>query len=250
MNHTMAWTDFGFEKILSEEKTQKVRNLFKDVSQSYDRMNDVMSFGVHRLWKDSFVKGLMLPRHGKVLDVAGGTGDIAVRMARQYAFLSPKIYVLDLTEDMLFQGKKNALDQGVAFLQWVCGNGECLPFPDNYFDCLTISFGLRNISHKQEALKEFKRVLKPGGYFSCMEFSRVEHDILRKLYETYSFEIIPLFGKWIAKDEAAYRYLVESIAMFPDQDTLKNMMEEGAGFKDVHYENLTHGVVAIHSGHA
>jgi len=243
-------THFGFKKVGNKEKTSLVRDVFRRVASKYDLMNDAMSLGVHRLWKDEFINMLRLRSNMHILDVAGGTGDIAFRILKQAEKFnnSIEVTVCDINEHMIQNGRDKAIDQGfVRNLNWRVGNGEQLPFPDDTFDAYTISFGLRNISDIPLALKEAHRVLKTGGQFFCLEFSKVESDLLKKLYHTYSFGVIPKLGKLIANDQESYQYLVESIEQFPDQKTLANLMHE-SGFQQTTFRNLTNGIVAIHSG--
>ncbi|MGB4058363.1 MAG: bifunctional demethylmenaquinone methyltransferase/2-methoxy-6-polyprenyl-1,4-benzoquinol methylase UbiE [Alphaproteobacteria bacterium] len=237
---------FGEKHVSAAEKTALVTGVFDNVAAKYDLMNDLMSGGMHRLWKDRLVR-MIRPRPGlKYLDVAGGTGDIAFRIRKKSG--PAAITVFDLNPNMLEVGRNRAIDQGwLNDFDWVTGNAESLPFPDNSFDVYTIAFGLRNVTHIDTALAEAARVLKPGGRFFCMEFSRVEQPILSKLYDGFSFGIIPKLGKAVANDEESYQYLVESIRKFPPQRKLARRMEL-AGFAGVKYENLSAGVVAIHKG--
>ncbi len=235
--------DFGFEKIAASVKTERISRLFDRVSSKYDLMNDLMSFGIHRLWKTWFVQSLPLHHEGTYLDVAGGTGDIAAAIdarLQKYGFMGTHL-VCDLTPAMMQEGQQKA-----PHLSWVCGNAEELPLNDNSVDVYTIAFGLRNVTHKTQALKEAYRVLRPGGTFACLEFS---HPIepLRKAYDFYSFEIIPCLGEWVANDRASYQYLSESIRTFPTQEALASLMTE-AGFRHVTFESYTGGVVAVHRG--
>ena len=243
-------TDFGFKRINAEEKVAAVKSIFSGVASQYDLMNDVMSFGVHRLWKRQFVREIGYGPDMTMLDVAGGTGDISFGVFDSVKghMLPGAITVCDINPEMLAEGKKRAVNRGILKpLQWVVGNAECLPFPNNSFDRYTIAFGLRNVTDKVAAIRDAYRVLKPGGKFLCLEFSHVDTPIVRKLYETYSFNIIPKMGKMVAANEDAYQYLVESIKQFPDQETLKAQMAE-VGFEEVYYKNLSFGVAAIHVG--
>lgn len=240
-------TDFGFQDVDSSKKTGLVTDIFRRVASNYDLMNDVMSFGIHRWWKDQFIQRISPKSEEKFLDVAGGTGDIALRLLHKIA---PKtdIIISDINPAMLEQGRARAIDQGVIKgLQWSCATAENLPFPNASFDVYTIAFGLRNVTDKEAALKEAFRVLKPGGRFYCLEFSKVNHSLFEKAYSLYSFNVIPKIGALIAKDKAAYQYLVESIARFPPQEQLVTMIRD-AGFSSVSYQNLTQGIVAIHEG--
>lgn len=241
----MSKTHFGFKEIPEDEKIPLVRGVFDSVASRYDLMNDLMSGGLHRLWKREMVAWLHPTPGMRVLDVAGGTGDIALRIAKRAAC---EITIADINENMLLQGRDRAIDRNcLSGLRWLCANAEALPCSDHYFDAYTIAFGIRNVTHIDTALKEAYRVLKPGGRFLCMEFSHVAHDWLGELYDAYSFHIIPRIGGWVTGDKNAYQYLVESIRKFPDQDTFSGMLR-AAGFGNVQYRNLTHGVVAIHSG--
>ncbi len=241
-------THFGFEAVAETEKTSRVRSVFESVSGRYDLMNDLMSGGVHRLWKAAMVDWLN-PRPGQsLLDVAGGTGDVAARVIRR---VGPErcgpVVVCDLTPDMLAVGRDRALDHGFLHgLHWVCANAEALPFPDGCMDAYTISFGLRNVTHIERALAEARRVLRPGGRFLCLEFSRVVLPVFAALYDVYSFNVLPAMGELVAGDRDAYRYLVESIRRFPAQDDLAALMG-AAGLGQVRYRNLTGGVAALHS---
>ncbi len=238
-------THFGFSTIQAEEKARRVQGVFSSVAQRYDLMNDLMSGGVHRLWKARFVDRLA-PRAGwRVLDVAGGTGDVAFRIKSRAPEAS--VVVLDLTPDMLAVGRDRAIDHGLpeGSLQWVAGDAECLPLPDRCLDAYTIAFGLRNVTRPERALAEAKRVLKPGGRFLCLEFSKVALAPLARLYDLYSFQVLPRIGQLVARDRDSYQYLVESIRRFPPQEDLLAMMA-AAGLSRGSYENLTGGVAAIH----
>ncbi len=239
-------THFGFETVPESEKAGRVKGVFSSVATKYDVMNDVMSAGVHRIWKDAMMDWLA-PRAGqKLLDVAGGTGDIAFRFLKRAG--SGHATVLDLTEPMLVEGRKRAeAEQMADSLDWVVGDAMALPFPDNSFDVYTISFGIRNVTRPQEALNEAYRVLRPGGRLMVLEFSQLPNDALQKAYDLYSFNVIPRMGKLIANDSESYQYLVESIRNFPDQETFLNMVRQ-AGFENAKYRNLTMGVAALHSG--
>jgi demethylmenaquinone methyltransferase/2-methoxy-6-polyprenyl-1,4-benzoquinol methylase len=240
-------THFGFETVSGHEKTSRVKDVFRRVAKNYDLMNDLMSFGIHRLWKDHLVWGLNLPQNAQIIDVAGGTGDIAFRMAKAYPHLNLSILVCDLTPEMVEVGRDRAINQGIVRgIEWVCGNAENLPLPDNSVDLYTISYGLRNVTHIDKALEEAFRVLKPGGKFMCLEFSRVKASPLDKAYDFYSFHLLPVVGEWVAKDRGAYQYLVESIRQFPDQESLAQLIET-AGFLDVNWQNMCGGISCIHT---
>ncbi|XP_030647749.1 2-methoxy-6-polyprenyl-1,4-benzoquinol methylase, mitochondrial [Chanos chanos] len=275
-------THFGFQTVPEGEKAERVYKVFESVAKKYDVMNDAMSLGIHRLWKDMLLH-IMNPQPGtRLLDTAGGTGDISFRfleytrsmqerqqrmavksnqtpswqdIADSYAaedadtvLPETRAVVCDINKEMLKVGKERAESQGYsAGLSWVVGDAEELPFDDDQFDIYTIAFGIRNVTHIEQALQEALRVLKPGGRFMCLEFSKVSNPLLSKLYDAYSFQVIPVLGEVIAGDWKSYQYLVESIRRFPDQETFKNMIED-AGFFRVQYFNLTGGVVAVHSG--
>lgn len=239
-------THFGFETVREAEKAGRVQGVFNSVASKYDVMNDVMSMGIHRVWKDAMMDWLA-PRPGqRLLDVAGGTGDISFRFLKRAG--QGHATVLDLTEPMLVEGRQRAeADQMADSLNWVVGDAMSLPFDDNMFDVYTISFGIRNVTRPQEALNEAYRVLKPGGRLMVLEFSQLPNDGLQKLYDLYSFNVIPRMGKLIANDYDSYQYLVESIRKFPDQDTFLNMIR-AAGFGNAKYRNLSMGIAALHSG--
>jgi len=240
-------TDFGFREVGEDEKTRLVREVFDNVASRYDLMNDLMSGGIHRRWKTDLIARLH-PRPGEILlDLAGGTGDIARRFLGR-AGKTGQVIVCDINASMVAAGRDRALDDGVlSGITWLVGNAEELPIADSSVDCCTISFGLRNVTHKQQALEEARRVLKPGGRFFCLEFSRVEAPVLRQLYDIYSFNVLPRLGAVIARDRDAYQYLVESIRRFPPQAELAAMMNR-AGFEQVTWRNLSAGIAAIHCG--
>ncbi|MGB1875737.1 MAG: bifunctional demethylmenaquinone methyltransferase/2-methoxy-6-polyprenyl-1,4-benzoquinol methylase UbiE [Rhodospirillaceae bacterium] len=243
-------THFGFETVATSEKAGRVRAVFDAVAPKYDLMNDLMSGGVHRLWKDAMADWLAPRADWSIIDVAGGTGDIAFRLLERMKSDqgSGSVTVCDINQAMLEHGRDRALDQGrLQGLEWAVGNAESLPFPDMHFDAYTIAFGLRNVTEIETALGEARRVLKPGGRFLCLEFSTVVLPVLDKLYDTYSFSVLPRLGQMVAGDSDAYQYLAESIRRFPEQDTLVDMMGE-AGFGRVSYRNLAGGIAAIHSG--
>ena len=237
---------FGDQPVDPSAKTGRVHAVFDSVARRYDLMNDLMSGGIHRLWKRRFIDRIA-PRDGRtVLDVAGGTGDIALAMVRRAP--AAEVIVCDLTEAMVRVGRDRMIDQGVADrIRPMVGNAEQLPLPDRSVDTYTIAFGLRNVSRIDTALREARRVLRPGGRFFCLEFSRVTDPALERLYQAYSFQVIPRIGAVVTRDRDSYRYLVESIRRHPDQAALAGRME-AAGLARVAYENLTFGVAAIHSG--
>ncbi len=239
-------TFFGFKEVNAADKANMVGQVFSNVASKYDIMNDLMSFGVHRMWKNIMLDELS-PRSGtKLLDVAGGTGDIAFRFLNKIS--NADVTICDINKEMLKEGKARAIDRGIlSNINWLCGDAEKLPVEDNSFDYYTIAFGIRNVTNIQKALEEAFRVLKPGGRFLCMEFSHVENEMLRSCYDAFSFNVIPKIGKVIAKDEASYQYLVESIRKFPQQEEFKKMIEL-AGFENVKYKNLSGGIVALNSG--
>ncbi|PZO87427.1 MAG: bifunctional demethylmenaquinone methyltransferase/2-methoxy-6-polyprenyl-1,4-benzoquinol methylase UbiE [Micavibrio aeruginosavorus] len=236
---------FGTEQVTPEQKTRKVIGVFDSVASKYDVMNDFMSGGLHRLWKDHLIRKIR-PRAGlNYLDVAGGTGDIAFRI-RKKAGPDCRITLCDLNTEMLAVGRDRAIDKGYANdFEWVTGNAEALPIPSESVDVYTIAFGMRNVTHIDNALSEALRVLKPGGRFYCLEFSRVNDPILSKIYDEYSFRVIPKIGEIVAKDRDSYQYLVESIRKFPAQKEFVKRLET-AGFSRCRVESLTFGVVAIH----
>ena len=242
----MPTTHFGFEQVPVQDKRRRVAGVFDSVASKYDLMNDLMSFGVHRMWK-RFVIDLAGVRAGeKVLDVAGGTGDLSREFSRQ---VGPRgmVVLSDINAAMLGEGRRRLADKGVLDLPIVQANAECLPFAEGSFDCITIGFGLRNVTDKDAALRSMCRVLKPGGRLLVLEFSKPQSEGLSKLYDQYSFKFLPFMGRVVANDEASYRYLAESIRMHPDQATLKGMMD-AAGFGRTQVYNLTGGVVAVHRG--
>ncbi|ELV07666.1 bifunctional demethylmenaquinone methyltransferase/2-methoxy-6-polyprenyl-1,4-benzoquinol methylase UbiE [Wohlfahrtiimonas chitiniclastica] len=239
--------DFGYETIDKDEKEERVAEVFHSVASKYDVMNDVMSMGVHRLWKRTMIE-LTGARKGQMaLDLAGGTGEIAMKVAKRVGD-EGHVVLSDINSSMLEEGRKRVINSGFGgMISFKIINAEEIPFPDNTFDLVTISFGLRNVTDKLKALKEMRRVTKPGGRTVVMEFSKPVAPGLAPIYDFYSFKALPLMGKIIANDEDSYRYLAESIRMHPDQETMKEMMLE-AGFDEVEYKNLTGGIVAIHRG--
>jgi demethylmenaquinone methyltransferase/2-methoxy-6-polyprenyl-1,4-benzoquinol methylase len=241
-------THFGFEQVAAEAKAGRVAEVFDSVANRYDLMNDLMSFGVHRLWKQ-FTMQLCPARTGQVvLDLAGGTGDLALQLSRKVG-PAGQVVLADINGSMLAQGRARLLDEGIADnVEYVQADAEALPFADNCFDCITIAFGLRNVTDKERALGSMLRVLKPGGCLLILEFSRPVLTWLEKLYDLYSFNVIPRLGQWVTGDATSYRYLVESIRMHPDQETLRHMME-GQGFGKTEFFNMTGGIVALHRGY-
>ena len=242
--------NFGFDKVSAKRKRSLVDTVFSNVAGKYDLMNDLMSFGVHRLWKDKFCS--MIPNlNSNILDVAGGTGDIVFRIHERAKKQSsyPHIVVCDINRQMLKICKDKSVDKNILKgLDLIVGDAENLPFADNSFDYYTIAFGIRNMLSIENTLKEAYRVLKPTGKFLCLEFSRVQNEMMKPLYDFYSFNVIPTIGKCITGNESAYLYLAESINIFPDQEDFKTKIQD-VGFQDVNYDNLTFGVAAIHYGY-
>lgn len=241
-------THFGFESVPAIEKANRVADVFHSVASQYDLMNDLMSFGLHRLWKRFTIAESAVRLNQTVLDVASGTGDLAREFAKK---VGPKGHVIitDINHSMLQRGRERLTDEGIiGNVTYVEADAENLPFSDNYFDCITIAFGLRNVTDKLAALRSMYRVLKPGGKCLVLEFSKPVIPLLSSIYDTYSFKIIPKLGAFITKDEKSYQYLVESIRMHPDQLSLQHMMEE-AGLEDVNFHNLSCGIVALHKGY-
>lgn len=257
-------THFGFQTVTPDQKAQKVQHVFSNVAAKYDLMNDVMSAGIHRCWKDHFVCRLDPIPGYKYLDVAGGTGDIGFRILNhihhqdQHSGTTADgshgthVTICDINQNMLTEGEKRFRNQvndpNPETIKFVVGDAMSLPFPDDSFDAYTIAFGIRNVVNIEAALREAMRVLKPGAIFSCLEFSRVENPILEKIYDWYSFNLIPVYGQVLSGDWKSYQYLVESIRKFPDQEDFRDMIQE-TGFKLVHYENLTNGIACIHTGY-
>lgn len=239
-------THFGAQTVREDDKAGMVRSLFSDVANKYDIMNDVMSMGIHRVWKEAMMDWLA-PRAGqRLLDVAGGTGDVSFKFLKRAG--QGHATVCDLTEGMLVEGRKRAEAAQMAdSLDWVVGDAMNLPFDDNSFDVYTISFGIRNVTRPQEALNEAYRVLRPGGRLMVLEFSQLPNPMMQKAYDLYSFNVIPRMGQVIANDRDSYQYLVESIRNFPDQETFLDMLR-AAGFGQAKYRNLTMGIAALHSG--
>jgi len=240
-------THFGFEKVAVTEKAGRVAGVFHSVAAKYDLMNDLMSGGIHRLWKRFTIEvSAVRPGH-KVLDIAGGTGDLAYQFSQRVG-KEGLVILSDINSSMLEVGRDRLIDRGVDNnVQYVQLDAQHIPFEDNSFDCITISFGLRNVTDKDLALRSMLRALKPGGRLLVLEFSKPENTALEKVYDEYSFRLLPLIGKLVTNDADSYRYLAESIRMHPDQETLKSMMET-AGFHDTEYHNLTGGIVALHKG--
>ncbi len=238
-------THFGYKTVDESEKSTLVRGVFDSVAARYDVMNDLMSAGLHRLWKNEMVAWLNPKDNMRVLDVAGGTGDIAFRIKEK---ASCHVTICDINYHMLHEGKNRATDRNIREdIDWVCGDAENLPLPDDSMDAYTIAFGIRNVTHIDKALAEAHRVLKIGGRFLCLEFSHLQNDFLQKIYDAYSFAAIPRIGKLVTGDSESYQYLVESIRKFPKQEEFAGMIR-AAGFANVQYRNLSQGVVAIHSG--
>ncbi len=245
-NDSDKTTHFGFETVAESDKAGRVQGVFNSVASKYDIMNDVMSVGIHRVWKEAMMDWLA-PRAGqKLLDVAGGTGDVSFKFLGRAG--SGHATVLDLTEPMVVEGRKRAEAAAMAdSLDWVVGDAMALPFEDNTFDVYTISFGIRNVTRPQEALNEAYRVLRPGGRLMVLEFSQLPNPMMQKAYDLYSFNVIPRMGQMIANDRDSYQYLVESIRNFPDQETFLGMLRT-AGFGQAKYRNLSLGIAALHSG--
>ena len=241
---TQNQTHFGFEQVDEADKARRVAGVFDSVARRYDLMNDLMSGGLHRLWKAFTIDRSGVREGSRVLDVAGGTGDLSLAFARR-AGKSGQVWLTDINNAMLTHGRDRLADKGFLLPVAQC-DAERLPFPDNHFDCVSVAFGLRNMTHKDRALAEMYRVLRPGGRVLVLEFSHVWKP-LAPLYDFYSFKIIPRVGELVTRDEASYRYLAESIRVHPDQETLRTLLEQ-AGFENVEYFNLTMGVVALHRG--
>ena len=237
--------DFGFQSVPRDQKESLVKNVFNSVAKNYDIMNDLMSMGVHRLWKDALMDWLAPQPNQTLMDLAGGTGDVALRFLKRGG---GNVHIIDINEEMLQAGKARAVMRPYQDrLSWIVGNAESLPLETASVDRATIAFGLRNVTNRDVALSEIYRVLKPGGRFCCLEFSSVDNPLLSKIYDEWSFKILPKMGELVAKDRDSYQYLVESIRQFPDQYELADMMVT-AGFAQVRYRNLSGGIAAIHSG--
>ena len=240
-------THFGYKEVDTRAKAGMVADVFHSVASRYDLMNDLMCAGIHRVWKRFTIELSGVRRGNSVLDIAGGTGDLAARFA-DIVGADGKVVLADINESMLKVGRDKLLDTGqFGNLEFVQADAQSLPFPDDSFDCITIAFGLRNVTDKDAALRSMLRVLKPGGRLLVLEFSKPANPLLSKAYDTYSFKVLPLMGKLVANDSDSYQYLAESIRMHPDQETLKEMMED-AGFTGCEFHNMTGGVVALHKG--
>jgi len=246
--HDKSTTHFGYEQVRSEDKEDRVAGVFHSVADSYDVMNDLMSFGVHRLWKRYTIEMSGVRAGQRVLDIAGGTGDLAAKFSALVGD-DGEVVLADINDSMLKVGRERLVDRGVLKnVDYVQANAEHLPFPDNYFDCITIAFGLRNVTDKDAALRSMQRVLKPGGRVLVLEFSKPVVPGLAPIYDIYSFKLLPLIGKFVARDDASYRYLAESIRMHPGQEELRDMMTS-AGLERCEYFNLSGGIVALHRGY-
>ena len=232
--------DFGYKIVKKEDKQRLVNDVFNSVAPKYDLMNDITSFGIHRVWKNDLINWLSPQKNQKLADIAGGTGDVAQKFIQNGG---GSAYVIDINNEMIEAGKKKRKEK----LHWILASAEKIPIPENSFDRATIAFGLRNITNREAALKEIFRILKPGGRFICLEFSQVENNIVKKFYDFWSFKFMPTIGEKITGNKDAYTYLVESIRKFPTQNELSEMFSE-AGFSRVRYRNLSNGIVALHSG--
>ena len=240
------YTDFGFSRVKSKDKSNLVKKIFENVSGRYDLMNDFMSLGIHRVWKKSMLDWLAPRRGQSLIDVAGGTGDIAFNFIKR-AKTGANATILDLTESMMIEGKKKTIDlPEETQINWVCGDAMRMPFSDNTFDVYTISFGIRNVTNISKTLSEAYRVLKPGGRLMILEFSSVNNDLISWIYDKYSFNIIPKLGELVSNDRESYQYLVESIRKFPNQEKFSEMIIN-EGFRKVKYRDLTFGIAALHS---
>ncbi len=240
-------THFGYQTVRAEEKAGRVADVFHSVASKYDIMNDLMSMGIHRIWKKLTIESSGVRPGHKVLDIAGGTGDLTMQFAKRVGEQG-QVILADINSSMLCVGRDRLMDKGFGNnIDFVQANAEVLPFPDNYFNCVSIAFGLRNVTDKDKALASMARVLKPGGRLLVLEFSKPTNELLSKAYDTYSFTALPMMGKLITNDSESYKYLAESIRMHPDQETLKGMMEN-AGLVNCRYHNMTGGIVALHMG--
>ena len=240
-------THFGFKDVDKDSKAGMVADVFHSVAARYDLMNDLMSGGIHRIWKRFTIELSGVRKNNAVLDIAGGTGDLAARFAE---LVGPegRVVLADINDSMLQVGRDKLLDTGrLGNIEFVQADAQSLPFPDDSFDCVTIAFGLRNVTDINSALRSMLRVLKPGGRLLVLEFSKPENELLSKAYDTYSFRVLPVMGKLVTNDSESYQYLAESIRKHPDQDTLRNMMED-VGFSQCEYHNMTGGIVALHRG--
>jgi demethylmenaquinone methyltransferase/2-methoxy-6-polyprenyl-1,4-benzoquinol methylase len=241
-------THFGFEQVATEENVRMVRGVFDSVAKNYDIMNDLMSFGIHRIWKKIAIQLAKVRNGDHILDLAGGTGDLT-RLFEKRVGKEGQIVLADINSEMLRTGRDRLIDKGLTGnIRYAQVNAECLPFADNSFDCVCIAFGLRNVTDKEAALRSMNRVLKPGGRVIVLEFSHPTDKLTKKVYDFYSFKLLPQIGKFVAKDEDSYRYLAESIRMHPKQDELKQMMEN-AGLERCEYFNMSQGIVAVHRGY-
>lgn len=248
MSDEKPTVSFGFREVAEDEKSRLVGDVFTSVARRYDVMNDLMSMGVHRLWKDAFIDWLSPTPGMQLLDVAGGTGDIAFRFLDRLGAKPGNVVVCDINPEMLAVGRERARERSFAErVTFSCGDAEKLPAPDASFDAYTIAFGIRNVTHIDKALAEAHRVLKPGGRFLCLEFSKVNDALLSNLYDLWSFNVIPVVGQVVTNDRASYQYLVESIRRFPPQKDFADLIE-AAGFKQVKWRDMTGGIVAMHSG--
>lgn len=241
------FTHFGYEKVKASDKAQKVAQVFDSVAAKYDLMNDLMSAGIHRAWKHMTIEMAAVRKGQAILDIAGGTGDLSAKFSRMVG-PEGRVVLADINNSMLRVGRDKLLNHAiVSNVQFAQADAQYLPFADNTFDCITIAFGLRNVTDKSLALKSMLRVLKPGGRLLILEFSKPQSSLLEKAYDTYSFRVLPLMGKLVTRDSDSYRYLAESIRMHPDQESLKDMMVD-AGFALCTYHNMTGGIVALHKG--
>lgn len=241
-------THFGFEQVATEDKVRMVRGVFDSVAKNYDVMNDLMSFGIHRIWKKIAIQLANVRNGDQILDLAGGTGDLTTLFEKRVG-KEGQIILADINAEMLNTGRNRLIDKGLTGnIRYAQVNAECLPFADNSFDCVCIAFGLRNVTDKNAALQSMNRVLKPGGRVIVLEFSHPTDKLTEKFYDFYSFKLLPQIGKFVAKDEDSYRYLAESIRMHPKQDELKQMMEN-AGLERCEYFNMNQGIVAVHRGY-
>ncbi len=241
-------THFGYQEVPIDEKVNRVTDVFNTVAEKYDLMNDLMSFGIHRLWKRFTIEMSGVRKGQNVLDIAGGTGDLTYQLAKRVGE-SGTVYLADINAAMLAIGQDRLIDRGIINnVNYIQANAESLPFPDNFFDCITFAFGLRNVTHQTKALREIQRILKPAGRILILEFSKPVLPLLQPLYDAYSFKVLPFLGECITGSADSYRYLAESIRKHPDQETLKSMMQE-ADLSGCEYFNLSGGIVALHRGY-